>query len=152
MQLSRKASFAFVSAGVILILVAILVTVALQARNRPDKLLARFVANPVPRSVKILDSDFVSGREWRAFFHVQVSPQDFSAIFGAKQYKRLQQNSTAYKAFIETTYQRFRSRLPTESALAFYELYEVWSDSDGTVSYLIANPEHSELFAFSARL
>ncbi len=135
-----------------MIFLALLVTAALLARDRPEKLFARFVADPVPQSVRVLDSDYVSGREWRAFFHFQVSSQDFSAILGAKQYKRLQQNSTSYKAFIETTYQRFRNKLPTEATLASYELYEVWSDPEGTVSYLIANPEHSELFAFSARL
>lgn len=151
MPLSRKTFFTLASTGAILILAALVIAIALLARNRPEKLFARFVATPVPQSVRILDSVFVPRREWRVFFHVQVSPQDFSKIVGAKQYKHLQEHSPEYKAFVETTYQVFRRKLPVESSLASYEVYEVWSDPEGTVSYLIVNPDHSELFAFSAR-
>lgn len=151
MQFSRNNCISFALAGAALICAVFLIAAALSARNRPEKLFARLVVAPVPKSVSILDSDIVSGREWRVFFHVQISPKDFPAILAAKRYKRLQEETPAYKAFVETTYQRFRKRLPTETTLAFYEVYEVWSEPEGTVSYLIANPEHSELFAFSAR-
>jgi len=152
MPLSRNRFFTLASIGATLIFAALVIGSALLPRNRAEKLFARFVAAPVPQSVKVLNSDFVSGREWRVFFHIQVSPQDFSRIVGAKQYMHLQEHSPAYKAFVETTYQLYRNKLPAEGALASCEVYEVWGDPEGTVSYLIVNPDHSELFAFSARL
>lgn len=151
MALSRKKFFTLASIGVISIFAALVIAAVFLAHNRPEKLFARFVATPVPPSVRVLDSDFVSGREGWVFFHVQISPKDFSRMLVAKRYNHLQEHSPAYKAFVETTYQRFRKKLPVENALASYEVYEMWSDPEGTVSYLIANPDHSELYAFSAR-
>jgi len=151
MHLSLRTCLTFAAAGAVLILVALLVSTLLVVPDRSEKLFARFVVDPVPQSVRVFDSEYVPGREWRAFFHIQLLPQDFPAILRAKQYKRLEDNSTGYRAFLETTYQHFRKRLPGEVALPSYEIYELWSDSEGTVSYLISNREHSELFVFSVR-
>ena len=51
MRLSRTISYKFALIGVVLTLIAGLIALALIARNRPEKLFARFVVTPIPKSV-----------------------------------------------------------------------------------------------------
>ncbi len=146
MHVSRKSYLLGALLTASILLLAIIVS-----PNRSTALFGKFIANPIPDSLQVVQADYVSGREWRAYFHVRLLPKDFSLVLAAKQFERLQPNSPSYEAFIETTYRLFRARLPTAPELKLYEIYESWNDVDGTVTYVIASPEHNELFAVSVR-
>jgi len=141
---------AFLWIAVALILVASCIAASFWWANRPETLFRRIVFDPIPASVKILNVDYVSRREWQAIFHVQLSPTDFEFLRAVKAYRQLESDSD--KHAVGLIYPLFKTMLPTESALANYEVFQAFDDHpQGTLSYFIIDRRHSDGFIIYIR-
>ncbi len=120
-------------------------------RSNTSELLNRYVFRQIPGSFKILDFERQGHREWNAFFHFTVAPQDFRELIQSNNPIRIDSDSVHPDDFAAAAIRLLEKRLPKTGVAHSYEIYALQQTNAVTENYLAVNKEHSEGFLLIIR-
>ncbi len=150
MRVSSKSPY-LIAVSVLFVLAVLTVAGSYFLRGS-ERLFARTIAYPVPKSAQILKCISSSGRESKACFQLQISPGEFPKLLEGRRYSALVEGSSARKIFMESTYRLFQTSLPKPDELSKFEIYESFDEVSGVFTYIIVEPSHSNVFALYVRI
>jgi hypothetical protein len=115
-------------------------------RSHAPEVLRRYVFRQIPDSFKILDFERQGHREWTAFFHFAVAPEDFRELIQNNNPVRIDPDSVHPDDFAALAIRLLQKRLPKTGPAHSYEFYELQQTNTVTLNYLAVNKAHSEGF------
>ena len=127
--------------------------VLLAPRPNALTLLRHYAFSQIPESLKMLEFERHGFREWTAFFHFKMAPEDFPKLLQENDPVlvdpvRLQPDAPAFGSL---ALQVFKKHLPDADFAKSYQMYILQRTNVVTVNYLLVNMKHSEGFVVIIR-